>query len=83
MNLLIIGETTKKSMTRNLDENVGEILPGHDISQPLVTKPENTWTIRATVPLLCPASGLHTEAREQRQGFVTVQQKLQRGGCGW
>lgn len=60
-----------------------EILPGHAISRSLVTKPENTCSIRAAVPLFCPASGLHIGAREQRQGFVTVQQRLLREGCGW
>ena len=50
------------------------------ISRLVVTKRENTCSIRATAALFCPASGLHTEAREQRQGFVTVQQKAAEGG---
>lgn len=55
-------------------------LPGRAISRPLVTKPENTCSLDATAPLFRPGSGLHTEAREQRRGFVTVQQKAAEGG---
>ena len=60
--------------------NSHEIWPGLDMSLPVVTNLWKAAPVGATVTFHCPACGLHTGARLQRQGFVTVQQKATEGG---